>query len=48
MDVGASMRMWACESIVGLWLETLGVVSVEAMSRGDANDGGGDDAGMCL
>ena len=48
MEVWASMGVRTSEDVVGLGSETLGVVSVEAVTGGDTDDGGSDKSGMGL
>ena len=38
------MGMGACEDVVRPWAEALGIIGVETVTRGDADDGRRDDA----
>ena len=44
--MGVCVCVWACSGVVRTGAKALGVVGVEAMAGGDADDGGGDDARM--
>ena len=46
VEVGAGVSVWASYGVVGLGTEALRVVGVKAMTGGDAEDGGCNEAGV--